>query len=86
MCIRDRVYRARKPPACLPWGCMTAVSYTHLPLSNPAGANLQLLGVYDPQLAEPLAYVLHNLGVKRGLVVCGSDGLDEVTLLSLIHI
>lgn len=50
------------------------------PLSNPAGANLQLLGVYDPQLAEPLAYVLHNLGVKRGLVVCGSDGLDEVTL------
>lgn len=50
------------------------------PLSNPAGASLQLLGVYDPQLAEPLAKVLHNLGVKRGLVVCGSDGLDEVTL------
>lgn len=50
------------------------------PLSNPAGADLQLLGVYDPALAEPLARVLQNLGVKRGLVVCGSDGLDEVTL------
>lgn len=50
------------------------------PLSNPAGATMQLLGVYDPALAEPLAQVLSNLGVVRGVVVCGSDGLDEITL------
>lgn len=50
------------------------------PLSNPAQANLQLLGVYDEKLIEPLARVLHNLGVKRAMVVCGGDGLDEITL------
>lgn len=50
------------------------------PLSNPAGANLQLLGVYDENLVEPLAQVLLNLGVKRAMVVHGHDGLDEVTL------
>ncbi len=50
------------------------------PLSNPAGANMQLLGVYDESLVEPLARVLNNLGVKRALVVHGHDGLDEVTL------
>lgn len=50
------------------------------PLSNPAGANLQLLGVYDESLVEPLAKVLANLGVKRAVVVHGRDGLDEVTL------
>lgn len=52
------------------------------PLANPAGANLQLLGVYDENLVEPLARVLANLGVKRGMVVHGHDGLDEVTLCS----
>lgn len=50
------------------------------PLSNPAGANLQLLGVYDEGLVEPLAQVLANLGVKRGIVVHGTDGLDEISL------
>jgi len=50
------------------------------PLSNPAGANLQLLGVYDENLVEPLASVLANLGVKRAMVVHGHDGLDEITL------
>jgi anthranilate phosphoribosyltransferase len=50
------------------------------PLANPAGANLQLLGVYDENLVEPLARVLGNLGVKRAMVVHGHDGLDEITL------
>ena len=50
------------------------------PLANPAGANLQLMGVYDEKLVEPLAKVLSNLGVKRGMVVHGLDGLDEATL------
>lgn len=49
-------------------------------LSNPAGANLQLLGVYDEQLVEPLATVLANLGVRRGMVVHGHDGLDEISI------
>jgi len=50
------------------------------PLANPAGASLQLLGVYDEDLVIPLAKVLSNLGVKRALVVHGKDGLDEVTI------
>ncbi len=50
------------------------------PLANPAGANMQLLGVYDENLVEPMASVLVNLGVKRAMVVHGHDGLDEVTL------
>lgn len=50
------------------------------PLANPAGANMQLLGVYDENLVEPLASVLANLGVKRAMVVHGHDGLDEITL------
>ncbi|XCP84550.1 anthranilate phosphoribosyltransferase [Roseburia hominis] len=50
------------------------------PLSNPAAATMQLLGVYDKKLAEPLARVLANLGVTRGVAVCGEDGLDEITL------
>lgn len=49
------------------------------PLTNPAAANLQLLGVYDEKLAEPLAKVLSNLGVVRGASVYG-NGLDEITL------
>lgn len=49
------------------------------PLTNPAAANLQLLGVYDKDLAEPLAKALSNLGVVRGASVYG-DGLDEITL------
>lgn len=50
------------------------------PLSNPAHANLQLLGVYDAALCQPLAQVLSNLGVRRAMVVYGLDGLDEVSL------
>jgi len=56
------------------------------PLSNPAGATMQLLGVYDKKLVEPLAQVLSNLGVKRGLVVCGADGLDEATVTGPTHV
>ncbi|MCL1803267.1 MAG: anthranilate phosphoribosyltransferase [Eubacteriaceae bacterium] len=52
------------------------------PLANPAGATMQLLGVYDEALVEPLARVLSNLGVKRAMVVHGHDGLDEITLTS----
>ena len=50
------------------------------PLCSPANANLQLLGVYDESLVEPMARVLANLGVKRAMVVHGHDGLDEVSL------
>lgn len=50
------------------------------PLTNPAGANMELLGVYDESLVEPLAQVLSNLGVRRGMVVFGQDGLDEISL------
>ncbi|MDY5482204.1 MAG: anthranilate phosphoribosyltransferase [Veillonella caviae] len=49
------------------------------PLANPAGATVELMGVYDKSLVEPLAQVLSNLGVKRGAVVHGFDGLDEIT-------
>lgn len=50
------------------------------PLSNPAGANLQLLGVYDEELVEPMAQVLSQLGVKNAMVVYGQDGLDEISV------
>jgi anthranilate phosphoribosyltransferase len=50
------------------------------PLANPAGANMQLLGVYDEALVEPLAKVLANLGVKRAIVAYGNDGIDEISL------
>ena len=49
------------------------------PLVNPAGANMELLGVYEPELIEPMAKVLCNLGVKRGMVVYGHDGIDEIS-------
>jgi anthranilate phosphoribosyltransferase len=52
------------------------------PLSNPAFATIQLLGVYDPKLILPLARVLSNLGVRRAMVVHGDDGLDEISLSS----
>jgi len=50
------------------------------PLTNPAGANMQVMGVYDETLVEPLAHVLANLVVKRALVVYGQDVLDEISL------
>ncbi len=50
------------------------------PLTNPAGATSQLIGVYAPQLTEMFAGVLRNLGTKRAFVVHGSDGLDEASI------
>lgn len=50
------------------------------PLSNPAGANMELLGVYEETLVEPLARVMANLGVNRGMVVYGQDKLDEISI------
>ena len=50
------------------------------PLTNPAGANVQLLGVYSPDLCEKLAKVLGRLGSLRALVVCGAGNVDELTL------
>ena len=50
------------------------------PLTNPGSPKMQLLGVYDGYLVEPLAQVLINLGVKRGMVVYGMDKLDEISL------
>ena len=50
------------------------------PLSNPAGANMELMGVYDESLLYPLARVMQNLGVKKGMVVYGEDRLDEISI------
>lgn len=50
------------------------------PLTNPGTPSMQLLGVYDEYLVEPLAQVLINLGVKRGMVVYGQDKLDEISM------
>lgn len=50
------------------------------PLANPAGANMELMGVYEEALVEPLAQVLLNLGVKNAMVVFGQDGLDEISM------
>lgn len=49
------------------------------PLTNPASPTMQLMGVYDSSLVEPLAKVLSSLGVKRGMVVYGQDRLDEIS-------
>ncbi len=50
------------------------------PLTNPGKPTMQLLGVYDASLVEPLARVLYSLGVQRGMVVYGQDKLDEISL------
>lgn len=50
------------------------------PLTNPASPDMQLLGVYDESLVEPLARVLTSLGVKQGMVVYGQDKLDEISM------
>ena len=50
------------------------------PLTNPGSPKMQLLGVYDEYLVEPLAQVLINLGVKRGMVVYGKDRLDDISM------
>jgi anthranilate phosphoribosyltransferase len=50
------------------------------PLTNPAGAKRQVIGVYDPALTDALAKVLNNLGSEHAFIVRGEDGLDEITL------
>jgi anthranilate phosphoribosyltransferase len=50
------------------------------PLTNPAGADCQVMGVYREELVEKLASVLRNLGCRRGFVVHGLDGMDEITM------
>jgi anthranilate phosphoribosyltransferase len=50
------------------------------PLTNPAGAGRQVMGVFSDSLTEPLAHVLNNLGARHALVVHGEDGLDEITV------
>ena len=50
------------------------------PLANPAGATMELMGVYDESLCRPLGQVLSNLGVKRALVVYGQDSMDEISM------
>lgn len=50
------------------------------PLTNPAGAKMELMGVYDKSLVEPLAQVMCNLGVKNAMVVHGEDGIDEISM------
>ena len=50
------------------------------PLTNPANANMQIMGVYSEELVEPMAQVLVKLGVKNGMVVYGTDRLDEISM------
>ncbi len=52
------------------------------PLTNPAGASCQLMGVYDADLTEPIAFSLQGLGIKSAMVAHGLDGLDEISLCS----
>ncbi len=56
------------------------------PLSNPADAPYQLMGVYDKKLVEPLSRVLVNLGIKKAFVVHGLEGLDEVSLTTQTYV
>ncbi len=56
------------------------------PLCNPATTTRQLLGVFHPKWIEPMAQTLANLGTKRAWVVCGDDGLDELTITSISHV
>ncbi len=56
------------------------------PLVNPAGANRQLVGVYDRKWIVPMAQALQNLGSDRAWVVHGTDGLDEITLSGATHL
>jgi anthranilate phosphoribosyltransferase len=50
------------------------------PLTNPAGANAQLIGVYDSELLEPMCLAAHNLGAKSVMTVYGLDGVDEISM------
>jgi anthranilate phosphoribosyltransferase len=55
------------------------------PLTNPAGANRQLLGVPDPEMAQKMAAVLKRLGCEHALVVCSADGIDEISIAAHTH-
>ncbi|MFP4206326.1 MAG: bifunctional anthranilate synthase component II/anthranilate phosphoribosyltransferase [Spirochaetaceae bacterium] len=56
------------------------------PLVNPAGASYQLIGVFDDRFAEPVARAAHMLGIRRGMVVHGRDGLDEISVSAATRI
>ncbi|WP_203294339.1 anthranilate phosphoribosyltransferase [Maricaulis parjimensis] len=56
------------------------------PISNPAGVKRQLLGVYDKRWLVPMAEALRDLGCVRALVICGQDGMDEITTTTLTDI
>ncbi len=56
------------------------------PMTNPAGANVQLTGVFDPALTKVLAEVLLRLGMRRAVIVWGEGGLDEMTVTGATHI
>jgi anthranilate phosphoribosyltransferase len=56
------------------------------PLSNPAPITGQLLGVYDKSLVQPIGEALLNLGLNRAMVVCGDDGLDEITTTTTTNV
>jgi anthranilate phosphoribosyltransferase len=56
------------------------------PLTNPAGAKRQVMGVYDPALLVKQAQVLQNLGSSRAMIVCGDDGLDEISPAGVTHV
>ena len=56
------------------------------PLTNPGFVKGQILGVYNKKLTNTLANVLMNLGCERALVVCGEDGLDEITITTFTHV
>lgn len=56
------------------------------PLTNPAGAQVQVLGVFGPQWVEPIARVLANLGSRRAFVVHGEPGIDELSTMGMTHV
>jgi len=55
------------------------------PLTNPAGAKHQLLGVFDQKYLETVAFALDSLGSKHAMIVCSSDGIDEITTTSVTN-
>lgn len=55
------------------------------PLINPSNAKMQIIGVYDKNLVEPVSYVMLNLGIKRGMVLFGADGIDEASISGITY-
>ena len=56
------------------------------PLANPAGTKRQLIGVYDPKWLTPFAHALKNLGTEKAWIVCGENGMDEITTTGKTHL